>query len=398
MAECKMAGATVPSMEPEPSRAVERSKECAVIFRSLLLARSELFIRAQAEAFQRFSAIYVGCRLDAAVRLPPERTLVLNCRGGTGRARELCFKLFSTAPGLLAEIRRLAPVLIHAHFGPDAALVLPLTRRLGVPLVTTFHGFDATMDDWHARRSFFLHRKYLRRRSQLQRDGALFLAVSEFIRQHLLRQGYPEERTIVHHIGVDLVEFRPPAAARRPVVLFVGRLVPEKGADHLLRAMVDVERVCPDAELVVLGDGPLRPSLEQTARATLRRAQFLGEVTREDVIAWMGTSRVLCVPSVTLPTGQAEGFGLVFAEAQAMQLPVVSFAVGGIPEAVADGESGFLASEGDDRALAQHLVRVLQDAALADRLGAAGRLRAQALFDLHRQTRVLEALYERVIG
>src|SRR3546814_8039657 len=91
----------------------------------------------------------------------------------------------------------------------------PLSRRLNVPLVVTFHGYDVTMRPDAVPRRDFLHRTYLRQRSRLQKEGALFIAVSGFIRDRLLEQGFSPERTIVHYIGVDTEAFRP-ASTRRP--------------------------------------------------------------------------------------------------------------------------------------------------------------------------------------
>lgn len=368
-----------------------------LIFRSTLLARSEAFIREQGEALERFEPWYAGCRYGEA-GVPAERSVVVNQGGAGDRLRELAFKLTGVAPGLRRRVRAIAPALVHAHFGPDAALILPLTRALGAPLVTTFHGYDATMDDAFARKSFFLHRRYLARRAALQREGKAFVAVSEFVRDRLLAQGFPPERTVVRCIGVPLDRFRPmPRIAREPIVLFVGRLAPEKGCAHLIEVMARVEQECPHAELVVIGDGPLRASLARQARA-VPRSRFIGSVPQRQVVEWMARAQVLCVPSVTLPSGEAEGFGLVFAEAQAMALPVVSYGVGGIPEAVAHGETGLLAPEGERAMLFAHLVRLLRDADLRARMGAAGRRRAERLFDLRTQTQALERLYAAALG
>jgi glycosyltransferase involved in cell wall biosynthesis len=107
---------------------------------------------------------------------------------------------------------------------------------------------------------------------------------------------------------------------------------------------------------------------------------------------------VLCAPSVTLPTEEAEGFGLACAEAQAMALPVVATRVGGIPEVVADGESGLLVHERDQAALAGCIVRLLHDPGLRERMGEAGRRRAKRCFDGGAQARVLEGLYARALA
>lgn len=395
------ASQVLPSLAPVGARTSAREdarRPRVIIFRSYLLGRSETFIHDQGEALQTFEPWYVGCRRGDGVALPAQRSVVMNTGGMSGRLREVTYKLTGFAPRFRRGLGRLAPALVHAHFGPDAVLILPVTQALGVPLVTTFHGYDATMADDHARSSFFLHRRYLERRAVLQREGRLFIAVSEFVRERLLAQGYPKERTVVHYIGVRLDRFRPDVAVvREPVVLFVGRLSPEKGCVYLIRAMRRVQHECPDAELVVLGDGPLRATLERLALGNVGRCRFLGAVPQEEVIAWMARAQVLCVPSVRLPSEQAEGFGLVFAEAQAMGLPVVSSAVGGISEAVVHGETGLLGPERDETTLSTHLLRLLRDPVLRAEMGEAGRRRAVRLFDARKQTRALEDLYGRVV-
>ena len=126
--------------------------------------------------------------------------------------------------------------------------------------------------------------------------------------------------------------------------------------------------------LVIIGDGPLRPRLEQTARElALRHVSFLSTQPAGLVRYWMNRARVFCVPSVTVDSGASEGFGMVFAEAQAMGLPVASFATGGIPEAVVHGETGLLARERDTAGLAHNIISLLSDRAMWERFSDAGR-------------------------
>jgi colanic acid/amylovoran biosynthesis glycosyltransferase len=161
--------------------------------------------------------------------------------------------------------------------------------------------------------------------------------------------------------------------------------------------MRQVQAEVPNAELVVIGDGPLRGGLESLARAELRQVRFLGAQAPETVRAWMNRARVFCVPSVTADTGATEGFGLVFAEAQAMGVPVAGFATGGVPEAVAQGETGFLVPERNVDQLARAIIDLLREDALWRRFSAAGQRRVEAHFNLVRQTERLEELYREVV-
>ena len=374
------------------------SRPAVVYYRNRLLATSETFIRSQGESLTRFRGYYLGARHGGGLQLPADRQLIINRGGPLGRAYELAFKGWGILPGAVAaRLRRIRPTLLHAHFGFDGAVARPLAARLGIPLVVTFHGIDATMTDEFARRSP-LHRAYVARRGVLQRDGAAFIAVSRFIRDRLIAQGYPSDRVLVHYIGVDTAVFRvDPVTAREPIVLFVGRLVEKKGCRFLIEAMRSVTERHPEARLVVVGDGRERRSLEALSDRIGVDTEFVGAQQPSAVRDWMRRARVFCVPSVTAASGDAEGFGLVFAEAQAMGLPVVSTRSGGIPEAVADGVTGLLVAERDVAALASQLERLLDDDELWHHLSAAGVEHVRSRFDLTTQTRRLEEIYDGLV-
>ena len=242
-------------------------------------------------------------------------------------------------------------------------------------------------------------RSYVHRKPRLQRGAAKFLCVSDFVRQKLLARGFPPEKTEVHYIGVDTTFFQAEATVQRSkLVLFVGRLVENKGCDFLLRAMGAVQVTQPDAELVVIGDGHLQARLEnQAAELHLRNYRFLGMQPPAVVREWLNRARVFCVPSVEIASGASEGFGLVFAEAQSMGVPVVSFKTGGIPEAVADGHTGLLAPPRDWQLLAKYIDILLTSPGVWENFSTAGRDRIRQLFNLKDQSETLEEIYRRTI-
>jgi glycosyltransferase involved in cell wall biosynthesis len=152
------------------------------------------------------------------------------------------------------------------------------------------------------------------------------------------------------------------------------------------------------ARAVILGDGPLRRRLEGQAAAGDLECEFAGMQPRAAVREWLNRARIFCVPSKTAADGDSEGLGMVFAEAQAMGTPVVSYRHGGIPEVVAPGETGLLAEEGDVAALARSLARYLTDNGLWQAHRQAGMRRVAENFDLARQTPKLEAVYDQVVA
>jgi colanic acid/amylovoran biosynthesis glycosyltransferase len=371
-------------------------KPCVVVYRDHILPASETFIDAQTAACARYAPVLAGSRRVSGLtpRVPVE---VVDRGGPLGRAREVLYKGTGIAPGLVRALRRRRPALLHAHFGRDAAVALPLIHRLGVPFLVTYHGYDATVRA-DALPSSYPDRLYRRRRARLVAEAAVSIAVSRFIAQRLEDGGWDASRIRVHYIGVDTEFFTPRDLPREPVVLFVGRLVEKKGGRHLIGAMARLRARRPEARLVVIGDGPLLGELRTLAGECRVSAEFLGVQPREAVRDWMARARVFCVPSVVASSGDAEGFGMVFAEAQAMGLPVVAFASGGVPEAVASGETGLLYREGDVDGLTEGLETMLGDEARWRRFSEAGVARIRTGFDVRRQTAALEDIYDQVVA
>ena len=369
-----------------------------VVFRIQLLPPSETFIVAQAAAMRRFSPFFVGWRRMAGIELPEQTSWTVDGGGLRGKLRELRFRYVGPTREQVARLQARSPRLVYAHFAPDGHAAIQLAEQLGVPLVTALHGYDVTMSD-KAIGATRLGREYLLGRPRLQEKGALFLTCSAYVRRRGLEIGYPGERTIVHSIGVDVERFKPPTVRRREkFVLFVGRLVEKKGCGSLIEAMAQVQRRIPAAELVVIGGGPLRLAYEAQAAARGVRCRFFGSQPTTVVRDWMGRAAIFCVPSVVAASGDAEGFGMVFIEAQAMGLPVVSTLSGGIPEAVMHGETGLLVSELNPAALAEAILQLMQNDELWQRYSAAGRRRVVDQFNLVRQTERLENVFEQLLA
>jgi colanic acid/amylovoran biosynthesis glycosyltransferase len=386
-----------------------------VIYRDRLLPYSETFIASQVEQYQRFQGLYVGTSHCGAfsVPLPIERCLVL----GDYTRHAALWKAALKCSGMIYQpwlnaIAQHQPVLVHAHFGPDGLWGQRLAQRLRVPFVVTFHGNDATglaqtshplqPADLITNRGRYFNALYQRQCPKLLTTANQIIAVSQFIGDRLSQLGCPPEKLVVHPIGVDLQRFTPQftphlGQGREPIVLFVGRLVEKKGCEYLIQAMTRVQTVLPDAQLVMIGDGPRRSRLERMARQQLNHVQFLGAQPHAVVKDWMNRATVLAVPSVTATNGDSEGLPTVIPEAMAMQLPVVATRHAGIPEAIIHGETGLLCAERDVETLAQHLAELLQTAELRQRLAIAARCRAARYFDLSTNTAKLETLYETLL-
>jgi len=162
----------------------------------------------------------------------------------------------------------------------------------------------------------------------------------------------------------------------RPVIVCVSRLVPRKGQDTLVKALPHVRRQVPDAALLLVSGGPHRRKIERLARdlGVEEHVFMTGSVPWEELPAHYAAGDVFAMPCRTRNFGlDVEGLGIVYLEASAVGLPVVAGDSGGAPDAVVEGETGFVVPGRDVDALTDRLVTLLKDPALARKMGSAGR-------------------------
>ena len=243
--------------------------------------------------------------------------------------------------------------VVHAHWLPSALAA----AASGKPFVLQLWGTDVEL----ARRAPLLARPLLRRASMV-------IAASEFLAQAAAALGAGEVRVIPN--GVEIPE-RTAEPESPPHVLFAGRLSAEKGILEFLAATEGLPRA-------VAGDGPLRDRVPGAA----------GFVPHDELGGWYERAAVVCVPS------RREGYGVVAREAMAHGRAVVATAVGGLADAVEDGETGTLVPPGDLAALRSAIERLLADEPLRRRLGAAGRARAATVYSWAAATDSLVAVLE----
>ncbi|MGY1582548.1 glycosyltransferase family 4 protein [Streptomyces sp. MN13] len=267
-------------------------------------------------------------------------------------------------------------------FGAAAPLGLmaPALRRAGAErLVATTHGHEAGWAQLPAARQ-------LLRRIGDSTDTLTYLG--EYTRSRIAGALTPEAaaRMVQLPPGVDEKTFHPESGGAevrarlgltdRPVVVCVSRLVPRKGQDTLIQAMPRILAAEPEAVLLIVGGGPYEKDLRRLARETgvAGSVRFTGAVPWAELPAHYGAGDVFAMPCRTRRGGlDVEGLGIVYLEASATGLPVVAGDSGGAPDAVLDGETGWVVRGGDPEEAADRIVTLLGDAELRRRMGERGR-------------------------
>ncbi|QLE71721.1 glycosyltransferase family 4 protein [Streptomyces rectiverticillatus] len=286
------------------------------------------------------------------------------------------------------RVTRRAAGLLREHgctsvwFGAAAPLGLmaPALRRAGARrLVGTTHGHEAGWAQLPASRQ-------LLRRIGEGTDTLTYLG--EYTRSRIASALTDEAaaRMVQLPPGVDEKTFHPGSGgdevrarlglADRPVVVCVSRLVPRKGQDTLILAMPRILAAVPDAVLLVVGGGPYGDDLRRLAEETgvAHAVRFTGAVPWEELPAHYGAGDVFAMPCRTRRGGlDVEGLGIVYLEASATGLPVVAGDSGGAPDAVLEGETGYVVKGGSPAQAADRIVTLLRDPQLRARMGARGR-------------------------
>ena len=282
--------------------------------------------------------------------------------------------------------------IVHVHFAARPAdVALDILRKIGIPYIVTAHAYD-----------IFIHPDVEGLRTKF-RAAEKVITVSEYNKKYLLDLLGREfsEKIEVQYLGIDLEKFK--YMERKPkdslTLLFIGRLTEKKGVLDAIEAFHLVVQKHPAVELRIIGEGPQR-------EAALRRVEalkisdhvtFLGGLTQERVLEEMKQADLFFLPSATAPDGDREGLPVVILEAQAVGLPVVSTRHTGIPEAVIDGETGFLLEEHDTEGMARRIGKLIENSALRIQMGLSGRKVVETRHDLGREIDRLERTIVEVV-
>lgn len=324
--------------------------------------------------------------LLAPYRGLPDKLITKALRVMRGQRYKLSFQNRSRVSGLL-QIGKID--VIHAHFGPSGIELLPVAKKLGIPMVVSFHGIDAAP-------AMLGDKAYADSIQEVIEYAKAVIIVSPHFIDTLNLGRYSKKVHLIPY-GTDEQKFVPAETPDRDriVIQHVGRLVPKKGVPDLITAFSTLCSRYDNLELRIVGDGPemsaCKSLVDQLNLAD--KIHLLGSKSHEIVVEHMKDADIYVLNSRTDDKGDMEGLPNSILEAMSMEKPVVSTYHAGIPQAIQNGENGLLVKERDNEALAAALEKLIQDPALRRRLGVAARKTIVAGFSANSMETKIQSVF-----
>lgn len=284
------------------------------------------------------------------------------------------------------------PKLIHAHFGQNGAASIRLKIKLKVPLITSFYGYDS------GRLGKFLKPYY----KSLIEYGNIFLVLSQNMKEDLIFLGFPEDKIIIHHLGINISNFKPIEFKNNNFTfLCVAGFTEGKGIQDVIQAFSKLSY--PNTQLKIVGDGPMRKKyLKRIKNLKLSyKVKIINNFTtcnpRQTVLNEMQICDVFLLTSFISKNGYKEGTPVVLMEAQACGKPCIGTYHAGIPEVIINNQTGFLTKERDIEAIANAMILLYQNNNLRKSLGKNARAHIEIAFNQEKQIANLYNIYNSLL-
>ena len=273
--------------------------------------------------------------------------------------------------------------VVLAEYGYTALSCMEICQKLGVPLITHFHGKDL----------FAPGEDYKRRYSRLFEISNFIVVVSKEMEKYLLDLGVPASKIVYSPCGPNAIFHQVKPKRDNLTFLSVGRFVDKKAPYFTILAINEALKVCPDIKLKMAGDGPLLNSCKNlvTALGINESVEFLGVQTNEKIKKLHEECFAYIQHSIRAEDGDKEGTPVGIMEAMASSLPVIATRHGGIVDVVAERESGLLCDEGDFKEMALNIIKLVKAPEEAEKMGLKGREIIENNFTLQRHLDVLHA-------
>jgi glycosyltransferase involved in cell wall biosynthesis len=349
-------------------------------------AYSETFIRAQIDFLSPKLVLHTG-------RLPTmagKKELLGNFQKRVNYYGKKLFHkdFFSLEKRIETVLKEHNIGIVLAQYGPTGVAMMPICKKLDLPLVVHFHGLDASRFD--------ILSKYEKSYKEMFAFVKAVIVVSRAMAEKITELGCPPEKIKLNYYGVNDLFFKSIPSYASNNFIAAGRFVEKKGPEFTIRAFSKVVQQFPQAKLFMIGNGPLLEICRKLARdLSMEKSIFFPGVVRHDLMAgYMEKSLAFVQHSMTASNGDSEGTPVAILEASAAALPVISTVHAGIPDVVIDGITGFLVKEKDIDGMSLAMLKILADKNLAAEMGKSGRQRILSGFTMSNYCSVLKKVLE----
>lgn len=330
--------------------------------------------------------ISVKKELLAPYRGLPDKLITKALRMVAGQGYKLSFQNRSRVSQLLQSHRI---DVIHAHFGPSGIEMLPVAKKLGIPIVVSFHGIDAAP-------AMLGDKEYADKIQEVIEYAKAVIIVSPHFIDTLNLSRFSNKVHLIPY-GTEEQKFLPAETPDRDkvVIQHVGRLVAKKGVPDLITAFARLCDNYTNLELRIIGDGPEMPICKDLVdQLNLRdKISLLGSKPHGVVNEHMKDADIYVLNSRTDDKGDMEGLPNSILEAMSMEKAVISTYHAGIPQAIQDGVNGLLVKERDNEALTAALEKLIQDRDMRRRLGVAARKTIVASFSANSMETKIQSVF-----
>jgi len=281
--------------------------------------------------------------------------------------------------------------VVFAQFGPVGAEIMKICKKINLPLIVHFHGYDISVKK--------VVEDYRKKYQEMFEYATYIIAVSKCMKNMLINLGCSESKIIYNPCGANDAYYNISPTYNKKLFIGAGRFTPKKAPQNTILAFIKVLEKHPDAQLILAGEGELLETCKELVKQNrIEESVFLpGVFNAEQLKLWLSEAMAFVQHSITAPDGNMEGTPVVVLEASLAGLPIISTFHAGIPDVIIDGKTGLLVNEGDIEGMAKNMIWILDNPKKAKEIGMAGKENIWKNFNMKKHIKVLDEIIYKAV-